>query len=401
MAALLLGPERGGRPLSRGPLRECCAAYGGLRSPVAVVHDLLDEAHDLWHVLADPGQDVRREDLRATAARPGPFPCGRGPGAHAWGQRQPLAPPRPGTHGRAVGHSRSELPCLCGIPLPRTGAVWRKWNCRSPHCPAWRPATQRANPSLPPAAPAGERWSSPVTPRSSGPRQRVALRHPGLESEAPEAVTSGPLREPHAPVCGSAQGPHGLEGGRLGGAVCPEPRLSHVEGRAGVLRTHDRRWQVVGRRAEPPPWREASRPASPSEETAPRPTRDRATSVELCAVTVALRWGAGTSVGDTPKPRGGGPAVPPRGDLVLPAAELQWGRGRGDWQAVCGPRVGGGAREGERTHSGVRTHSGAAWGKDTQWGGTPGPRGRRRHLPEGVRISGPQDGHRFCPGTRP
>lgn len=126
-----------------------------------------------------------------------------------------------------------------------------------------------------------------------------------------------------------------------------------------------------------------------------------ATSVELCAVTVALRWGAGTSVGDTPKPRGGGPAVPPRGDLVLPAAELQWGRGRGDWQAVCGPRVGGGAREGERTHSGVRTHSGAAWGKDTQWGGTPGPRGRRRHLPEGVRISGPQDGHRFCPGTRP
>lgn len=78
-----------------------------------------------------------------------------------------------------------------------------------------------------------------------------------------------------------------------------------------------------------------------------------ATSVELCAVTVALRWGAGTSVGDTPKPRGGGPAVPPRGDLVLPAAELQWGRGRGDWQAVCGPRVGGGAREGARTHSGA------------------------------------------------
>lgn len=152
---------------------------------------------------------------------------------------------------------------------------------------------------------------------------------------------------------------------------------------------------MVGRRAEPPPWREASRPASPSEETAPRPTRDRATSVELCAVTVALRWGAGTSVGDTPKPRGGGPAVPPWGDLVLPAAELQWGRGRGDWQAVCGPRVGGGAREG------ARTHSGAAWGKDTQWGGTPGPRGRRRHLPEGVRISGPQDGHRFCPGMRP
>lgn len=34
---------------------EGLAAPRVLRSPVAVVHNLLDEVHDLWHVLTDPG----------------------------------------------------------------------------------------------------------------------------------------------------------------------------------------------------------------------------------------------------------------------------------------------------------------------------------------------------------
>lgn len=42
---------------------------GALSSPVTVVHDLLDKVHDLWHILTNPGQDVRREDLGTRQAR--------------------------------------------------------------------------------------------------------------------------------------------------------------------------------------------------------------------------------------------------------------------------------------------------------------------------------------------
>lgn len=31
--------------------------------PITIVHNLLDEVHNFWHILADPGQDIRRENL--------------------------------------------------------------------------------------------------------------------------------------------------------------------------------------------------------------------------------------------------------------------------------------------------------------------------------------------------
>lgn len=31
--------------------------------PITIVHNLLDEIHNFWHIFTDPGQDIRRENL--------------------------------------------------------------------------------------------------------------------------------------------------------------------------------------------------------------------------------------------------------------------------------------------------------------------------------------------------
>ena len=79
-ASVMAGHHMVLRP--RKPSRGCF-----LGSPVAVVHDPLDEVHDLRHVLADPGQGVGREDLRRQrcpvplrpAQAPGPAPAAGSP----------------------------------------------------------------------------------------------------------------------------------------------------------------------------------------------------------------------------------------------------------------------------------------------------------------------------------
>lgn len=71
-----------------------------------------------------------------------------------------LALPKQGSGSQGRGrvrsrHSRSELPCLCGTPLPRTWAVERRWSCRPPRCHTWSPASQKASPLPLPATSTG------------------------------------------------------------------------------------------------------------------------------------------------------------------------------------------------------------------------------------------------------
>ena len=143
---------------SSPPCRLPCTTFPERRAPtgrapslpVAVVHDLLDKVHDLRHIFAHPGQDVRRENLgvrrtsdplpSGTAASDGTLQEAPAPNA---GQEGPRAPGphfrpdrrRPDRDHRAPmreqgrdtwRHLRSGFPCLCGILLPRTWAVWRK-----------------------------------------------------------------------------------------------------------------------------------------------------------------------------------------------------------------------------------------------------------------------------------
>lgn len=43
---------------------EMCGTEGGVScSPITIVHNLLDEVHNFWHIFTDTGQDIRRENL--------------------------------------------------------------------------------------------------------------------------------------------------------------------------------------------------------------------------------------------------------------------------------------------------------------------------------------------------
>lgn len=276
-AALLPGAGRDGRLLSRGPLPECRVARGGLGSPVAVVHDLLHEAHDLGHILADPGQDVRRQDLRATAARPGPSPRGRRPGAHARGPRQPLAPPRPGKHGRAFATLTFRAAMSLWNSSSQNWGSLEKMELSVTSLPRVASSHSESKSLASSSSTCGRATESPVTPRPAPP---------------------DPSRSRSAPPGPRAGGARGRDERPSPGAPCSCVRLSTGPTRA-------RRWQAQRRGVSRAP-------------TVTRGGAGRA-GVPSCSRTPersGLRTGGGRCLGDGQSPRPGGRPRGPPGLLV-------------------------------------------------------------------------------------